>query len=177
VDRETIEALYAASAAGVQIDLIVRGICCLRPGVPSLSENIRVRSIVGRFLEHSRVYYFENGGEPLVYAGSADWMPRNFYSRVEIAFPIEDPALKKRLVTEILQRQLEDNAKAWVLGPDALYTRCQPASAKEPPRNAQREFMELAAVKRRGRAAKTGERAAPRSRKKSPPLKIRRKPD
>jgi polyphosphate kinase len=177
VDREAIEALYAASNAGVQIDLIVRGICCLRPGLPGVSENIRVRSIVGRFLEHSRVYYFENGGEPLMYAGSADWMPRNFYSRVEIAFPIENPELQKRLVEEILQRQLEDTTNSWILTPEALYTRAQTLSTKELSRNSQREFMELAALKRRGRSVKARERAAARSVKKSAPLKIRKKPD
>ena len=101
VDQEIIEKLYEASCAGVKIDLIVRGICSLRPKVPNLSENIRVISIVGRFLEHSRVYYFANAGEPVVYLASADWMPRNFVRRVEIAFPIEDPALRDELINEV----------------------------------------------------------------------------
>jgi polyphosphate kinase len=177
VDRETIEALYAASLAGVRVDLVVRGICCLRPGMPGVSENIRVRSIVGRFLEHSRVYYFENAGDPLVYAGSADWMPRNFYSRVEVVFPIEDPELKKRVVEEILQRQLEDNSKAWSLGAEGSYARVTPARIPQETRNCQQEFMELAAGKKRFRSGKGPARAAARSRSKAPALKVRRKPD
>ncbi len=142
VDREIIEALYAASSAGVEIDLIIRGICCLRPGIPGVSERIRVRSIVGRFLEHSRIYHFENGGDPLVYVGSADWMPRNLYTRVEVVFPVEDPALKNRLMEEILHRQLADNTKAWILQPNASYV--QAKSEDENHRNSQLEFMELA---------------------------------
>src|SRR6202012_5024261 len=102
VDPEVITALYAASQAGVEIDLIIRGICCLRPGVEGVSEKIRVRSIVGRFLEHSRIFYFENGGTPKVFLGSADWMPRNFFRRIEIVFPIEEPALRDRIVNQIL---------------------------------------------------------------------------
>jgi polyphosphate kinase len=135
-----------------------------------------VRSIVGRFLEHSRVYYFENGGDPIMYAGSADWMPRNFYNRVEVAFPIEAPSLKKRLADEILTRQLEDNTKAWKLGEDGQYTRVQPGSARETARNSQREFMELATSKRRGRSPKNAPHPA-HARKKAAPLKVRKKPD
>ena len=101
VDQGIIEKLYEASCAGVKIDLIIRGICCLRPKIPGLSENIRVISIVGRFLEHSRVYYFDNGGKPDLYLASADWMPRNFYRRVEIAFPIESPAVRDEIIDEI----------------------------------------------------------------------------
>jgi polyphosphate kinase len=102
VDQEIIEKLYEASCAGVKIDLIIRGICCLRPKVPGLSENIRVVSIVGRFLEHSRIYCFGNDGNPVVYLASADWMPRNFLRRVEIAFPIEDQMLRDELINEVL---------------------------------------------------------------------------
>jgi polyphosphate kinase len=142
VDREAIEALYKASAAGVKIDLIIRGICCLRPGVPELSENITVRSIIGRFLEHGRVYYFENGGDPKIYMGSADWMPRNFFRRIETAAPVTDPAVRDRLLNQILSLQLADNVKAWLLGPDGAYTRVTRRDGKG--RNSQAEFMALA---------------------------------
>jgi polyphosphate kinase len=123
VDRQVISALYRASAAGVPIDLVVRGICCLRPGLPGTSETIRVRSIVGRYLEHSRILYFQNGGHPELYLTSADWMPRNFDRRVEIAFPVTDEALKRRLVDEVLAAALLDEANARLLGPDARYGR------------------------------------------------------
>ncbi|MCX5788431.1 MAG: polyphosphate kinase 1, partial [Elusimicrobia bacterium] len=126
VDRRIIEALYEASRAGVRVELIVRGICCLRPGIPGLSENIRVISIVDRFLEHSRVFYFRAGGEDKVYLSSADWMPRNFYMRYELAFPIKDPQLKRFFVDTVLETSLADNTKAWVLGPDGLYSRVAP---------------------------------------------------
>ncbi|VVM05383.1 polyphosphate kinase [Methylacidimicrobium cyclopophantes] len=132
VDEEMIQALYRASAAGVRIDLIVRGICCLRPGIPGVSEQIRVISIVGRFLEHSRIFYFGNGGEPKIYLSSADWMPRNFYRRIEIAFPVEEPELKKRLTNEILQTYLSDCVKARVLQPDGSYLRLKPTPGKSP---------------------------------------------
>ena len=117
VEAKSIEALYAASQAGVRIDLIVRGICCLRPGLAGISENIRVRSVIGRFLEHSRVYYFENDGEPELYCASADWMPRNFFRRVEVAFPITEPDLRQRIINE-LELYLEDNTQAWALEAD-----------------------------------------------------------
>src|SRR5436190_2499608 len=122
VDREIIEALYRASQAGVKVELIVRGICCLRPGIAGVSENISVRSIVGRFLEHSRIFYFENDGQPKMYLGSADWMPRNFFRRIEIVFPIEDAALCKRIVEQILAAHLADNMKASVLDSEGVYT-------------------------------------------------------
>ncbi len=141
VDMEAIEALYVASQAGVKIDLIVRGICCLRPGMKGVSENIRVRSIIGRFLEHSRVAYFENGGSPQVYIGSADWMPRNFLRRIEVALPVEDPVLRDRIVNQILEAQLADNTKAWILRPDGGYERAVKPDAK--PRNSQQEFIAL----------------------------------
>ncbi len=140
VDREIIEALYRASQAGVKIDLIVRGICCLKPGVPGFSENISVRSIVGRFLEHSRIFYFENGGQPKVYLGSADWMPRNFFRRIEVAAPVEDPALKQRLLEQILGWQLADNTKASILAPDGRYSRLQ-VRKESKLRSSQAEFM------------------------------------
>ena len=119
-DQEIIAALYSASAAGVKIDLVVRGICCLVTGIPGVSENITVRSIVGNFLEHARIFYFYSNGNEEVYMGSADWMPRNLDKRVEIVFPVEDPDIKKE-VMNILKVQLEDNMKAHVLQPDGTY--------------------------------------------------------
>jgi polyphosphate kinase len=143
VDREVIEALYRASQAGVRIDLIVRGTCCLRPGVPGISENIHVRSIVGRFLEHSRIFYFENAGSPRLYVGSADWMPRNFFRRVEVVFPITDTANRERVLTQILATQLADNRQAWVLMPDGTYVPPElPKGAAI--RDSQAEFMAIA---------------------------------
>ena len=123
VDAQIIRALYRASQAGVKVMLIVRGVCCLRPGLPGVSENIQVVSIVGRFLEHSRIYYFRHAGEELIYIGSADWMPRNLNRRVESLFPIESPDLKKRVVNEILEASLQDNVKARLLQPDGTYVR------------------------------------------------------
>ena len=121
-DREIIASLYEASNAGVKIQLIVRGICCLRAGIPGLSENITVCSIVGNFLEHSRIFYFENDGEPQIFMGSADWMPRNLDRRVEILFPVEDEKLKAR-ICHILEVQLADNVKAQYLRPDGTYAK------------------------------------------------------
>jgi polyphosphate kinase len=123
LDLPTIEALYAASQAGVQIDLIVRGMCALRPGVPGLSDTIRVRSIIGRFLEHTRIFWFANGGEEEVFSGSADWMPRNLYERCEVVFPVFDPAAKKRLREEILESYLRDDVKARLMRADGSYVR------------------------------------------------------
>jgi polyphosphate kinase len=128
VDREVIRALYAASMAGVKVDLIVRGICCLRPGVPGFSETIRVVSIVGRFLEHSRVYYFHNGGEPRVYIGSADAMERNFDRRVEVMMPVESPEIARHLQKQVLGTYLKDNCNARVLQTDGSY---RPVTVKD----------------------------------------------
>ncbi len=126
LDESVIRALYAASADGVKIDLIVRGACALRPGVSGLSENIRVRSIVGRFLEHSRIYYFRNDLAHDVYLSSADWMNRNLFRRIEVAFPVLDPALKKRVITEGLNPYLKDNMNAWELDSNGLYQKRKP---------------------------------------------------
>ena len=123
VDPPVIQALYRASQAGVEIDLIVRGQCALVPGLRGLSSRIRVRSIVGRFLEHSRIYFFENGGKPELYLGSADWMQRNLYERVEVIFPVKDPQLCQRICTEILSAYLADTRKARLLGSDGTYSR------------------------------------------------------
>ena len=130
IDPQVIQALYRASQAGVKIDLIVRGMCALRPGVPGVSDNIQVRSIVGRFLEHSRVYYFENGGEPKVYLSSADWMERNFFNRVETAFPIEDKLMIRRVIGESFDLYIADNCQAWVLQSDGRYKRLRPAAGR-----------------------------------------------
>jgi polyphosphate kinase len=123
LERKTVEALYAASQAGVEIDLIIRGMCSLRPGVKGVSDRIRVRSIVGRFLEHSRIFQFENDGKREVFCGSADWMARNLYERCEVVYPVSDERLAKRLRVEILESYLKDNVKARVLGADGEYKR------------------------------------------------------
>ncbi len=132
IEPQVIEALYRASQAGVQIDLIVRGMCALRPQVAGLSDNIRVRSVIGRLLEHSRVYYFYNEGKEDVFIASADWMGRNFFSRIEIATPIEDPILKQRVINEGLTLPLNDNIKAWKMHGDGSYTRVIPKNHEKP---------------------------------------------
>jgi polyphosphate kinase len=129
VDEQIIEALYDASRAGVEIDLIVRGICCLRPGVPGASDNIRVMSVIGRFLEHSRLFYFANDTEPEYYIGSADWMTRNFDRRVEAIVPVDDVLLHEKLYA-ILRTSLEDNREAWDLAPDGSYTQRNPGTGR-----------------------------------------------
>ncbi|MCC6415718.1 MAG: polyphosphate kinase 1, partial [Opitutaceae bacterium] len=153
VDKPTIDSLYAASRAGVKIELIVRGICCLVPGVKGLSENIKVRSLVGRFLEHARVFYFENAhaAAPLIYAGSADWMTRNFVRRVETLFPIEDPKLRQWILREFLPIERKDNENARILRPSGAYL---PPARKpgEPPFSAHAHFM--ASAVQRDAAAK-----------------------
>ena len=128
IEPGIIRALYEASRAGVQIDLIVRGMCTLRPGVPGLSENIHVRSIIGRLLEHSRVFYFHSGGREELFIASADWMSRNFFRRIEICTPVENPAIKQRIMREALTLALADNRKAWLMQPDGSYVR---ATAQE----------------------------------------------
>ena len=144
VDPAVIDALYAASRAGVRIDLIVRGVCCLVPGVPGLSENIRVRSIVGRFLEHVRAFYFHNdGGEPDIFAGSADWMPRNFFRRIEVVFPLLDPALRRWMLDEFFAVELQDNENARVLTPGGGYLPV-PRPAGAPAFSAQHYFLAAA---------------------------------
>ena len=126
VDSVLIAALYEASKQGVKIDLIVRGICCLRPQVKGLSENIFVRSIIGRFLEHSRIYYFYNNGNEEIYLSSSDLMQRNLDRRVEVTFPIENDELKKNILTNVLYKFLEDNTKSRVLNSDGLYEKLSP---------------------------------------------------
>ena len=145
-DSEVIKALYRASRAGVNIELIIRGTCCLRPGVPGVSERIRVTSIVDRFLEHHRIWFFEAGGKREVWLTSADWMSRNFVRRVEIAFPVEDPSAKERVIDEILATSLGDNVKARALQADGSYARVQPGSMGTglAPLRSQERFMALA---------------------------------
>jgi polyphosphate kinase len=124
LEPETISALYEASQAGVKIDLIIRGVCALRPGVPGLSENIRVYSVIGRFLEHTRIFYFRNNLAHDVYLSSADWMDRNFFRRIEVCFPILDAKLKKRVIEEGLKMYMQDNCQAWEMDADGHY-RCK----------------------------------------------------
>jgi polyphosphate kinase len=159
VDQEIIEKLYEASCAEVTIDLIVRGICCLRPKIPNLSENIRVFSIVGRFLEHSRIYYFANDGQPDLYLSSADWMPRNFLRRVEVAFPIENPALRDEIVNGVLPKFLHDRVKARELQPDGSYRRLKPEGT-EPREQAQLQFRERSRRQTKKLSRSKKERAA-----------------
>jgi polyphosphate kinase len=141
VDLPVIDALYAASQAGVQVDLCVRGICCLRPGLPGVSDDIRVFSVVGRFLEHCRVFAFGSGDEEQLYLSSADWMPRNLYRRVELMFPVGDPALRARIHREVIEPSLTDNSRAQDLSADGTYLRRRPAPG-EPVRDAQLAVLE-----------------------------------
>jgi polyphosphate kinase len=138
VDPQVIEALYRASRTGVQIELIVRGVCALRPGIPGVSDNIRVRSIVGRFLEHSRIFYFANDGAEEMYCASADWMERNFFRRIEVAFPLRRKAHRERILRD-LETYLRDDTQAWKLTSDSVYTHVQ--APKEAPTNAQSELL------------------------------------
>jgi polyphosphate kinase len=151
VDPEVIRALYRASQAGVKIDLLVRGICCLRPGIPGVSDNIQVLSVVDRFLEHARIFYFQAGGKKEVYLGSADWMPRNFIRRVEVMFPVEDPALRDRVINEILTVARSDNMKARRLLGDGQYERLKPPEDDpEAAMRSQKRFMDLARARAAG---------------------------
>jgi polyphosphate kinase len=139
LEPQIIEELYAASAAGAKIDLMVRGVCALKPGVEGLSENIRVRSVIGRFLEHTRIFYFHAGGAENVYLASADWMDRNFFRRIELCFPVLDAALKRRVIREGLQAYLDDNCQAWVMNGEGGYERLKPRRGRR--RSAQEELL------------------------------------
>jgi len=145
-EADVIQALYRASMVGVKIDMIVRGICCLKPGIPQISENIHVRSIVGRFLEHSRCYYFLNGGHPEVFCASADWMDRNLLKRVEECYPIENAQLKEWVIEQGLKLYLQDNTQAWVLDSEGNYTRLS-STGSEPTISAQQTLLQLLAEK------------------------------
>jgi polyphosphate kinase len=174
-ERQIIEALYRASQAGVKVDLVVRGICCLRPGVKGLSENITVRSIVDRFLEHSRIYYFENACQPQVFVGSADWLPRNFFRRIELVFPIEDGVLRDRITKQILAVPLADNTKAHLLQLDGSYRRARPVKG-EAPRRSQLEFMAMADTAREeGADAVDGRAKYPHVKLVPSPFKVKKK--
>jgi polyphosphate kinase len=163
VDPDVIEALYRASQAGVLITLIIRGICCLKAGVPGVSDNIEVLAIVDRFLEHGRIFHFANGGKDEVYISSADWMPRNFHKRVEVMVPIEDSNLRAKLV-DILQISAADNQKTWKLNPDGSYSRVDMISAT--PMRSQQRFIDIT----RDKVKLADEAARPSSRFHSAPL-------
>jgi polyphosphate kinase len=147
LDKDVVQELYRASQAGVQVDLIVRGICSLNPGIRGVSDRIRVRSIVGRFLEHSRIYYFQNGGEEEIYTGSADWMPRNLHERVEVVFPLRDPLLRDRVKNEILMAYLADNVKSRILHRGGSYVR-EDAKGKTAPFSSQDFLIDVAEGRR-----------------------------
>jgi polyphosphate kinase len=166
VDEETIRSLYEASQAGVEIDLVIRGVCCLRPGVPGLSDRIRVRSIVDRFLEHSRLWHFGNAGQPEVWVTSADWMPRNFFKRIEVAFPLLDGRIRDRVIHEILELPLADNVKARLLQPDGSYVRAARGPGVEVVRSQER-FMDLSRSPSGGKRGRTDR----------PALRVRPAPD
>ena len=140
LEEGVISALYAASQAGVEVDLIVRGACALRPGVPNFSDNIRVRSILGRFLEHHRVWFFANGDAPDVWLSSADWMGRNMFKRIEVAFPVRDPALRQRVIDEGLLVYLADNRDAWTLSAAGDWAKAAPRGRAQS-RSAQGELL------------------------------------
>src|SRR5690242_13144570 len=165
-DEKIIQALYRASEAGAKIDLIVRGICCLRPGVRSLSRNITVRSIVDRFLEHSRIYYFENACQPQVFVGSADWLPRNLFRRIEVVFPIEDGVLRERITNEILAITMADNTRARILLSDGAYEMVEKQGKA---RRSQFEFIALATGQENG----SGKHSA---KSKFPTVKVAERP-
>lgn len=140
VEPEIIRALYKASMAGVKVDLIIRGICCLRPGIKGVSENIQVRSIIGRFLEHTRIFYFHNDGKPDLFCASADWMQRNLFHRVEACFPIEEKRPRDQIIKFGLMNYLSDNTQAWILQTDGSYRQAKPGNAK--PRSAQQVLLD-----------------------------------
>jgi polyphosphate kinase len=161
LEASVIEALYAASQAGVEIDLIIRGVCTLRPGVKGLSDNIRVRSVVGRFLEHSRIFHFTNGGKEETYLGSADWMPRNLFERCEVVFPVKDKAARARINEEILPAYLADTAKSRLMQEDGVYLRANAGKKPNSGFNVQEFLMKRAEGKAELDAIPKAAKAAP----------------
>lgn len=155
VDKECIQALYRASREGVKVDLLVRGICCIRPHLPGMSDNITVRTIVGRFLEHARIYYFRNGGNPEIFLGSADLMPRNLDRRVEILFPIENPEIRAAIMDVIFAKQMQDTVKTRLMQPDGTYVRVTPPPG-ESPLNSQEWFIEHRGIWQKRREGESG---------------------
>ena len=168
-----IQALYEASQAGVEIELVVRGVCCLRPGIPGISENIRVRSLVGRFLEHSRVYYFFADGAEEVWCSSADWMERNFFRRFEVCFPIQDEELRSRVLAEALELPLLDNQQAWLLGPTGTYERATPG--KKQPLRCQQALLDHHAEHFRARPTGGGQQEQRSARARRPGTRKKRR--
>ncbi len=174
VDADVIDALYLASEAGVKVDLLIRGICCLRPGVKGLSENIRVHAVIDRFLEHARIFYFENGGSGDVFCSSADWMPRNFRRRVEVMFPVLETELKTRLKKEILDIMASDSQKGWLLGSDGRYRRVERAKDEKPIRS-QEVFIAQAKVRAQAAAPALRGQEVLQPSERSPIGKLRRR--
>src|SRR5882757_1055575 len=171
VDADVIAALYAASQAGVSIDLLVRGICCLRPGIAGVSENIRVHTVIDRFLEHARIFHFKNGGEDEVFCSSADWMPRNFRRRVEVMFPVLDEGLKQRMIEEVLGIMRADTAKGWLLSPAGSYERVGDRDGLR----SQQRFMDLARERAREQEPMRGLASKPLTLPPPPIERLRRR--
>jgi polyphosphate kinase len=174
VDADVIAALYGASQAGVPVDLLVRGICCLRPGIAGISDKIRVHTVIDRFLEHARIFHFKNGGTDEVFCSSADWMPRNFRRRVEVMFPVLDEGLKQRMIDEVLGLMKADSAKSWLLQANGQYERLP---ERELGMRSQQRFMELARERAREQEPLRGLASKPLTLPPPPIERLRRRAD